>query len=149
MILLLIQSHVEMLKLLLFGSKKDEVVVCKNACINPLNHFPAVWRSPGFFLFCLNQSDFSLRKGWLLPLLILFNGHVNGCVSGCRDSFFSLSPHWFSFKYKLRKQHCDNQKKMCLNWISIVTCLMLNLLQHMKVFFFLFFFLSVNAWHKL
>lgn len=23
-------------------AKKDEVVVCKNACINPLNHFPAV-----------------------------------------------------------------------------------------------------------
>lgn len=31
-----------MLRHLLFGSKKDEVVVCKNACINPLKHFPAV-----------------------------------------------------------------------------------------------------------
>lgn len=35
---------------LVFGRRreKEEIVVCKNACINPLNHFPAVRR---LFLF--------------------------------------------------------------------------------------------------
>lgn len=49
MILLIIQASCLNVENLVFGRRrrrreKDEIVVCKNACINPLNHFPAVWR---------------------------------------------------------------------------------------------------------
>lgn len=54
MILLIIQASCLNVENLLFGRRrrrreKDEIVVCKNACINPLNHFPAVWRMFLFF----------------------------------------------------------------------------------------------------
>lgn len=86
---------------LLFGSKKDEVVVCKNACINPLNHFPAVWSRFFFFSFffllvtgfvCfLNQCDkrFQFKEGWLLSKLFLIDN--NECECQTEVSFF-LSP---------------------------------------------------------
>lgn len=54
MILPIIQASCLNVENLLFGRRrrrreKDEIVVCKNACINPLNHFPAVWRMFLFF----------------------------------------------------------------------------------------------------
>lgn len=50
-----------MLKTSCLEAKKDEVVVCKNACINPLNHFPAVWRR-FFFYFYFFKQRVTLRK---------------------------------------------------------------------------------------